>query len=59
MASSADDTLMFAKIAVHAPPDYAVNRKEYMYQFLELLGMDRERVIFVKEAVGAHITGVA
>ena len=44
--------MLFAKIAVHAPEDYAVGRKDYMYAFLELLGMDRDRVIFIKEPVG-------
>lgn len=27
---------------------------DYMYQFLELVGMDRERIIFISDPVGAH-----
>lgn len=50
--------LVVAKIALHGPhgPDDSDHRhrKEYMYEFLELLGMDRDRIIFIEDTpVGA------
>lgn len=38
-----------SKIAVHAPAKDNGRRKEYLYQFLELLRVDRERIIFIDE----------
>lgn len=39
------------KIAVHAPAAVKKGRKERMYQFFELLGMRRERTIFLQKEV--------
>ncbi|CAM9436075.1 unnamed protein product, partial [Hapterophycus canaliculatus] len=42
------------KIAVHAPAAAKKGRKEYMSQFLELLGMQKERVIFLQKEGKIH-----
>ncbi|CAM9948611.1 unnamed protein product [Scytosiphon promiscuus] len=37
------------KVVVHAPAEAKKGRKEYMCQFLELLGVQRDRLIFLKD----------
>lgn len=39
------------KIAVHAPDPNFEHRTKYMYEFFELLGLGRNRIIFMEEEV--------
>ncbi|CAN0214375.1 unnamed protein product, partial [Ectocarpus fasciculatus] len=41
------------KIAVHAPNKSHQSRRGYMNQFMELLGMDRSRLVFVQNEIHA------
>ena len=39
------------KIAVHEPPANHKDRKTLMFQFMELLGIHRDRVVFIAKEV--------
>lgn len=45
------------KIAVHEPPRRWKDRKQTMYQLMELLGIHRQRVVFVAKEVHFELTG--
>lgn len=42
-----------------APAEDSADRKQYMYQFLELLGLGRERIVFIEEPVSESHHGFA